>query len=133
MVKDTAMRVKNSPGRITPPDVNGQRLPDLRPDDPDLRRIDALSTIPVPPSRSLHPMPQPTPAAPTHILRAHRAAISALHVSPNNALVYSGDASGWVFVTSTRTLRTITSWQAHTDAILGLEEVGNVLITCVAQ
>ena len=78
-------------------------------------------------------MPQPTPGAPTHILRAHRAAISALHISPNNALVYSGDASGWVFVTSTRTLRTITSWQAHTDAILGLEEVGNVLITCVAQ
>ncbi|KAL1759323.1 WD40-repeat-containing domain protein [Schizophyllum commune] len=74
-------------------------------------------------------MPHPTPAAPTHILRAHRAAISALHISPNNALVYSGDASGWVFVTSTRTLRTITSWQAHTDAILGLEEVGNVLIT----
>ncbi|KAL1668332.1 WD40-repeat-containing domain protein [Schizophyllum commune] len=74
-------------------------------------------------------MPQPTPAAPTHILRAHRAAISALHISPNNALVYSGDASGWVFVTSTRTLRTITSWQAHTDAILGLEEVGDVLIT----
>ncbi|KAI4520699.1 WD40 repeat-like protein [Schizophyllum commune Loenen D] len=74
-------------------------------------------------------MPQPTPAAPTHILRAHRAAISALHISPNNALVYSGDASGWVFVTSTRTLRTITSWQAHSDAILGLEEVGDVLIT----
>ncbi|KAL1708003.1 WD40-repeat-containing domain protein [Schizophyllum commune] len=74
-------------------------------------------------------MPQPTPGAPTHILRAHRAAISALHLSPNNALVYSGDASGWVFVTSTRTLRTIASWQAHTDAILGLEEVGDVLIT----
>ncbi|KAL1730022.1 WD40-repeat-containing domain protein [Schizophyllum commune] len=74
-------------------------------------------------------MPQPTPAAPTHILRAHRAAISALHISPNNALVYSGDASGWVFVTSTRTLRTIASWQAHTDAILGLEEVGDVLLT----
>ncbi|KAL1694368.1 WD40-repeat-containing domain protein [Schizophyllum commune] len=74
-------------------------------------------------------MPQPTPAAPTHILRAHRAAISALYISPNNVLVYSGDASGWVFVTSTRTLRTIASWQAHTDAILGLEEVGDVLIT----
>ncbi|KAL1680289.1 WD40-repeat-containing domain protein [Schizophyllum commune] len=74
-------------------------------------------------------MPQATPAAPTHILRAHRAAISALHISPNNALVYSGDASGWVFVTSTRTLRTIASWQAHTDAILGLEEFGDVLIT----
>ncbi|KAI5892652.1 WD40 repeat-like protein [Schizophyllum commune H4-8] len=74
-------------------------------------------------------MPQPTPAAPTHILRAHRAAISALHISPNNALVYSGDASGWIFVTSTRTLRTIASWQGHTDTILGLEEAGGLLIT----
>ncbi|KAL1744455.1 WD40-repeat-containing domain protein [Schizophyllum fasciatum] len=74
-------------------------------------------------------MASPAPAAPTHIIRAHKSPVSALHISSDNSLIYSGDSSGWVFVTSTRSLRTIASWQAHSDAILGLEETLKTLIT----
>ncbi|EEB89826.1 hypothetical protein MPER_12041, partial [Moniliophthora perniciosa FA553] len=67
--------------------------------------------------------------SPIHLLRAHSAAVSALHISEDNERIYSGDASGFVVCTSTRTLRAITSWKAHTDGLLGVEESGNNIIT----
>jgi ASTRA-associated protein 1 len=77
-------------------------------------------------------------AAPTprHILRTHQHPISALAFSADNLRLYSGDVAGLIVVTSTRTVRSIASWNAHTDSILGLEEwsdgeEGAVLITFV--
>ncbi|CAK5269139.1 unnamed protein product [Mycena citricolor] len=69
------------------------------------------------------------PAAPTHLVRAHSADVTALFFSGDNERLYSGDASGWVVVTSTRSLRSITSWAAHTDSVLGVEEWGNRIVT----
>ncbi|KAF8071996.1 WD-40 repeat-containing protein [Lyophyllum atratum] len=71
----------------------------------------------------------PPPAAPTHLLRTHSTPIHALSISPDNERLYSGDASGLVVVTSTRSLRPITSWNPHEDALLGIEEWGNHIIT----
>ncbi|KAG5644377.1 hypothetical protein DXG03_008605 [Asterophora parasitica] len=73
--------------------------------------------------------PPAPPAAPTHILRTHSSAVSALFVSSDNERIYSGDASGLVVVTSTRSLRSITAWNAHTDSLLGIEEWGECIIT----
>ncbi|GLB40474.1 putative WD40 repeats [Lyophyllum shimeji] len=69
------------------------------------------------------------PAAPTHLLRTHSSPIHALSISPDNERLYSGDASGLVVVTSTRSLRPITSWNPHTDALLGIEEWRERIIT----
>jgi ASTRA-associated protein 1 len=75
------------------------------------------------------------PPTPAHILRGHAHAISALWLSTDNLRLYSGDGSGRVMLTSTRTLRALATWQAHTDSILGLEEWGTtsqrILITSV--
>ncbi|CAK5268547.1 unnamed protein product [Mycena citricolor] len=71
------------------------------------------------------------PAAPTHLVRAHSADVTALFFSGDNERLYSGDASGRVVVTSTRSLRSITSWAAHTDSVLGVEEWGNRIVTSV--
>ncbi|KAF9466576.1 WD-40 repeat-containing protein [Collybia nuda] len=74
-------------------------------------------------------MTEPPPSAPTHLLRSHSSFISAVAFSDDNERLYSGDGSGHVVVTSTRSLRTITSWYAHTDGLLGVEEWGNRVIT----
>ncbi|RDB25570.1 ASTRA-associated protein 1 [Hypsizygus marmoreus] len=71
----------------------------------------------------------PPPPSPTHILRTHTSPISALSFSPDNERLYSGDSAGHVVVTSTRSLRAITSWNAHTDSVLGVEEWGQRVIT----
>ncbi|KAG6901586.1 hypothetical protein C0995_010257 [Termitomyces sp. Mi166 len=73
--------------------------------------------------------PQPPPVAPTHLLRTHSSSVSTVFVSSDNERIYSGDASGLVVVTSTRSLRPITKWSAHTDSLLGIEEWGNRVIT----
>ncbi|KAK7054709.1 Astra associated protein 1 Asa1 [Paramarasmius palmivorus] len=70
-----------------------------------------------------------TAPSPIHLLRSHSAAVSALHVSTDNERIYSGDSSGLVVCTSTRTLRAMTSWKAHTDGLLGVEEMGSNIIT----
>ncbi|KAJ7104239.1 hypothetical protein B0H15DRAFT_809146 [Mycena belliarum] len=75
------------------------------------------------------PSSAPAPAAPTHLLRSHAADVTALAFSPDNERLYSGDASGRVVVTSTRTLRPIAAWPAHTDGILGVQEWGARVVT----
>ncbi|KAG5724377.1 ASTRA-associated protein 1 [Termitomyces sp. T112] len=72
--------------------------------------------------------PQP-PATPTHLLRTHSCSITTVFVSYDNERIYSGDTSGLVVVTSTRSLRPITKWNPHTDSLLGIEEWGNRVIT----
>ena len=64
----------------------------------------------------------PPPPTPLHLLRSHLHPISALAWSDDNERIYSADTSGKIVVTSTRSLRTITAWNAHTDSILGVEE-----------
>ncbi|KAG0709338.1 WD-40 repeat-containing protein [Suillus ampliporus] len=56
---------------------------------------------------------------PTHLLRSHSSEVSALLISTDNERIYSGDAAGQVVVTSTRSLRPLASWKAHTDSLLG--------------
>lgn len=48
--------------------------------------------------------------------------MNALAFSANNERLYSGDASGLVTITNTRSLRAIATWNAHTDGLLGIEE-----------
>lgn len=76
-------------------------------------------------------MSVPPPAAPTHLLRLHYHPINAIAFSEDNERLYSGDTSGLVVATSTRSLRTITKWQAHSDGLLGVEEWGDEVITYV--
>ncbi|KAH9856558.1 WD-40 repeat-containing protein [Lenzites betulinus] len=64
----------------------------------------------------------PRAPAPKHIIRSHAAAVSVLHVSRDNARIYSGDAAGTVVVTSARTLRALAEWRAHEDGLLGVQE-----------
>ncbi|PPQ95710.1 hypothetical protein CVT26_008353 [Gymnopilus dilepis] len=71
----------------------------------------------------------PPPPTPRHLLRSHSSPIFALCISDDNERVYSADASGKVVVTSTRSLRAIASWVAHTDSILGVEEWDNFIVT----
>ncbi|KAF5359701.1 hypothetical protein D9756_003344 [Leucocoprinus leucothites] len=70
-----------------------------------------------------------TPVAPTHLLRLHLHPINTLAFSPDNERIYSGDSSGFVVATSSRSLRAITSWQAHSDGLLGIEEWEDQIIT----
>jgi hypothetical protein len=71
------------------------------------------------------------PPTPSHILRSHACSISALYISPDNERLYSGDSSGLVNITSTRTLRATSSWKAHSDSILGVQESANLIVTLV--
>ena len=66
----------------------------------------------------------PTAPPPLHTIRSHNSAISALFVSGDNERIYSGDLSGLVVITSTRSIRPLASWKAHTDGLLGVEEWG---------
>ena len=76
----------------------------------------------------------PTAPPPQHTIRSHNAAINALFVSDDNERIYSGDISGLVVITSTRSIRPLASWKAHTDGILGVEEWGGQhVITSVCR
>ena len=66
----------------------------------------------------------PAAPPPLHTIRSHNSAISALFVSDDNERIYSGDLSGQVVITSTRSIRPLASWKAHTDGLLGVEEWG---------
>ncbi|CAA7267117.1 unnamed protein product [Cyclocybe aegerita] len=72
---------------------------------------------------------QPLSPTPLHLFRCHTSPITALAWSDDNERIYSADASGKVVVTSTRTLRAITSWSAHNDSILGVEEWDEQIVT----
>ncbi|KXN91704.1 ASTRA-associated protein 1 [Leucoagaricus sp. SymC.cos] len=74
-------------------------------------------------------MSLPPPAAPRHLLRLHSHPINTLSFSADNERLHSGDTSGLVVSTSTRNLRVITKWQAHSGSILGIEELGDEVIT----
>jgi hypothetical protein len=71
--------------------------------------------------------PAPIAPPPLHTIRSHNSGISALFVSCDNERIYSGDLSGQVVITSTRTIRPLASWKAHTDGLLGVEEWGEQL------
>jgi len=67
-------------------------------------------------------MPTPPPPSPKHILRGHKDQITSLHISCDNETLYSGDITGLVILTATRTLRALVSWKAHQSAILAVKE-----------
>ncbi|KAH7107519.1 WD-40 repeat-containing protein [Auriculariales sp. MPI-PUGE-AT-0066] len=71
----------------------------------------------------------PSVAAPIHILRNHSAQISALSFSDDNERLYSADTAGRVTILSTRSLRPIASWPAHTDSVLTVRELRHTVIT----
>ncbi|KAF8968172.1 WD-40 repeat-containing protein [Flammula alnicola] len=71
----------------------------------------------------------PPPPTPLHLLRSHSSSISAVAFSDDNERIYSADTSGKVVVTSTRSLRSIAVWNAHTDSILGVEEWDKFIVT----
>ncbi|KAH7928224.1 WD40 repeat-like protein [Leucogyrophana mollusca] len=73
-------------------------------------------------------MANPAPS-PIHLLRSHSDPVSALFVSQDNERIYSGDATGRVAITSTRSLRAIAAWNAHKDALLHIEEWESQIIT----
>lgn len=74
-------------------------------------------------------MAQQAPS-PSHILRVHSLSqINVVTFSKDNERLYSGDLSGKVVVTSTRTLRSIAEWQSHNDGLLGVQEWGENVIT----
>ena len=62
------------------------------------------------------------PPSPKHILRNHRYQITSLHISDDNERLYSGDITGLVVLTATRTLRALATWKAHVSAILAVRE-----------
>lgn len=64
----------------------------------------------------------PLAPSPSHIIRAHSSKVATVSFSKDNERIYSGDVTGTVVVTSTRTLRSIAVWKAHLDGILGIEE-----------
>ncbi|KAF8834310.1 WD40 repeat-like protein [Paxillus ammoniavirescens] len=74
-------------------------------------------------------MAAPPPPSPLHILRTHQQSVSAVFISSDNERIYSGDANGRVVITSTRSLRAIANWAAHTEGLLGIEEFGKLVIT----
>ncbi|SJL05305.1 uncharacterized protein ARMOST_08671 [Armillaria ostoyae] len=76
-------------------------------------------------------MSEPSPP-PRYILRSHSSPVTTAFISPDNERIYSGDGSGLVVSTSTRTLRPISSWKAHNDGLLGVQEWGTNIITYVA-
>ncbi|KAI0045871.1 WD40 repeat-like protein [Auriscalpium vulgare] len=69
------------------------------------------------------------PPSPVHLIRAHASAVNVIFISTDNERIYTGDASGLVVITSTRSLRSLASWRAHTDGILGIEEWGTHIVT----
>jgi WD40 repeat protein len=74
---------------------------------------------------------QPLPPTPLHLFRSHSSPVTALAWSDDNERIYSADSSGKVAVTSSRSLRAITIWNAHKESVLGVEEWDDLIITFV--
>ncbi|KAL0954817.1 hypothetical protein HGRIS_003762 [Hohenbuehelia grisea] len=74
-------------------------------------------------------MSAPPAPLPAHLLRLHSFPITCLAFSGHNERIYSGDTSGTVVITSTRSLRPIASWPAHTDTLLGIQEWCSWILT----
>ncbi|KAM5538451.1 hypothetical protein V8D89_007784 [Ganoderma adspersum] len=67
-------------------------------------------------------MAAPPPPTPKHLVRSHTSQVNVVCFSDDNERIYSGDFEGTVVVTSTRSLRAIATWKAHTDGLLGIQE-----------
>jgi len=63
-------------------------------------------------------------AQPTFVLRGHSARIHALHFTPGNARLLTGDADGWAVSWNLAYKRPVAVWRAHDSAILGLGSWG---------
>ncbi|TBU32609.1 WD-40 repeat-containing protein [Dichomitus squalens] len=74
-------------------------------------------------------MAAPPPPTPKHLIRSHGTQVNVVCFSDDNERIYSGDAAGTVVVTSTRSLRAIATWKAHTDGLLGVQEWEALIIT----
>ena len=81
--------------------------------------------------RTTTTMSTPPSPTPKHLLRSHGAPVSVVWISDDNERIYSGDAAGTVVATSTRTLRALATWKAHTDGLLGVQEWEEHVITYV--
>lgn len=74
----------------------------------------------------------PRPPVPLFIVRTHSSQLNVVSFSRSNAHLYSGDSTGLVTATSTLSRRAVSSWQAHEDGVLGIEEWEGVgIITSV--
>lgn len=70
------------------------------------------------------------PAQPAFILRGHSVQIHAVHFTPGNRRLLTGDADGWVISWNLSFKRPVAVWKAHAKTILGLGSWGNdILIT----
>ena len=65
------------------------------------------------------------PAQPAFILRGHSAQIHAVHFTPGNTRLLTGDADGWVISWNVAYKRPVAVWRAHSNAILGLGSWGS--------
>ncbi|OSD06412.1 WD-40 repeat-containing protein [Trametes coccinea BRFM310] len=74
-------------------------------------------------------MSPPPPPTPKHLIRSHATQVNVVYISDDNERVYSGDLSGTVVITSTRSLRAIASWKAHSEGLLGVQEWAGRIIT----
>ena len=67
-------------------------------------------------------MPTLPPPSSKHILRSHKDQITSLYVSDDNERLYSGDTTGLIVLSATRTLRALVSWKAHEQSVLAAKE-----------
>ncbi|TFK49603.1 WD-40 repeat-containing protein [Heliocybe sulcata] len=75
------------------------------------------------------PQDRPSAPAPSHRIQSHSSPVNVVYISEDNERIYSADASGLVAITSTRTLRSLASWKAHEDALLGIQEWEDAIVT----
>lgn len=66
-------------------------------------------------SRAVNP-----PAQPAFILRGHSAQLHAVHFTPRNRRLLTGDADGWVISWNLSFKRPVAVWKAHAKTLLGL-------------
>lgn len=65
------------------------------------------------------------PAQPAYVLRGHAAQVHALHFTPENLRLLTGDADGWVVSWNLAFKRPAASWKAHEKTVLGLGSWGH--------
>ena len=74
------------------------------------------------------------PPQPAFILRGHSVEVHAVHFTPENRRLLSGDADGWVVSWNLAWKRPAASWKAHSKAVVGLTSWGHDrVITCVTS
>ena len=68
------------------------------------------------------------PAHPAFILRGHSAQIHAIHFTPGNRRLLTGDADGRVISWNLSFKRPVAVWKAHVKTILGVGSWGDNLV-----